>query len=275
MVLLDDPDKTIVEPLVKAASGTQPVYSLPLMKNGGSIEAYCITSSDALEQLVEAFKELADPDSFKSRYNSDNPFYIAIGDGNHSLAAAKAYWEDLKSSLPATEIAGHPARFAMVEAVNLYDSGISFEPIHRLFFDVDPDKLLGSFTGTGVEYRRLSGQSIDAAGAGEIGYISAKEAGVIRFGSLTASETILAAQEIIDTFLSSEECRIDFVHDLDKATELARKAGNACCIMPQLRKDEFFSFIVKNGCYPRKSFSMGESNEKRYYMEARVIRNSP
>jgi len=276
MVLLDDPDRTVIEPLADAARGSEPVYSIPLMKNGGSIDTYCVHSPDHLQKLVEAFKKLADVESFKARYGSDNPFYIAIGDGNHSLASAKAYWEDLKTSLSQAELADHPARFAMVEAVNLYDEGISFEPIHRLFFDVKPSDLLESFTmAEGVEFKKLPLQSgVETPGAGEIGFISSGESGIICFSKASASETIASAQKIIDSYLASSDCRIDFVHDLDRVTELGSISGNACCIMPKLKKEEFFGFIVKNGSYPRKSFSMGESNEKRYYMEARIIKNS-
>lgn len=276
MVLLDDPDETIIEPLAQAALTTQPVYTVPLMKNGGAVEAYCVSSSKQLEGMVEAFKKLANPEHFRSRYGSSNPFYIAIGDGNHSLAAAKAYWEDVKSTLSEIELSSHPARFAMVEAVNLYDEGISFEPIHRLFFGVESADLLRRFEKEkGVQFERFteppSGDA--AAGPGEIVFVSSKDSGILRFDVKTASETIASAQEIIDRYLESVDCRIDFVHDLDRAMELGGQPGNVCCLMPQLKKDEFFSFIVKNGSYPRKSFSMGESNEKRYYMEARVIRN--
>ncbi len=273
MVLLDDPGKTVIEPLAQAALSTEPVYEIPLMKNGGAVAAYRITSPDLLSQMVKAFGNLADKEAFSRRYDSENPFYIAIGDGNHSLAAAKAYWEDLKSSLSDKELNNHPARYAMVEAVNIYDDGITFEPIHRLFFNIDSGKLLEHFMENGT-YEKLT-RGAPRAGVpepGEIGFISAEEVGVIKLATGTASETTAAAQDVIDSFLSSVDCRIDFVHDLDRAVELGGEARNACCIMPKITKEEFFQFIVKNGCYPRKSFSMGESNEKRYYMEARIIR---
>lgn len=275
MVLLDDPGRTVIEPLAEAALGTAPVYSTPLLKNGGTLEAYRITAPDKLKSLVRAFRAIADPGIFQARYNSNNPFFIAIGDGNHSLAAAKAYWEDLKAELPEDRLENHPARHAMVEAVNIYDEGISFEPIHRLFFDIDPERLLAHFSKTGkTRFIPVNGESsrLREPGAGEVGFYSSDISGMIEFETGSGSETTAAAQGIIDSFLSASDCRIDFVHDLPKALELAHQPGNACCIMPKITKDEFFGFIVKNGCYPRKSFSMGESNEKRYYMEARIIR---
>ncbi len=276
MVLLDDPGRTVIEPLAAAAENTQKVYSVPLMKNGGSLEAFRIDDPDRLAPMATAFANLADPNGFRNRYNSDNPFFIAIGDGNHSLASAKAYWEDLKESLSPSELNGHPARFAMVEAVNLYDDGITFEPIHRLFFDVEPDMLVAHLTGSDdVQFIPLEKESLSRAkapGAEEIGFISAETTGLFQFKTGNASETTAAAQSFIDTFLSSANGRIDFVHDLPALVEHASKPGNACCVMPKISKEEFFAFIVKNGAYPRKSFSMGESNEKRYYMEARRIR---
>ncbi len=276
MVLLDDPGRTIIEPLARLALGTTPVYSLPLMKNGGAVEAYRIEAPDALSRMVEAFEHLADTEVFKKRYNSEHPFFIAIGDGNHSLAAAKAYWEDLKSTLPPKQLVNHPARYAMVEAVNLYDEGITFEPIHRLFYGVEPRQLLDYFIQNGrgrfVPAQEQAARA-EKPGAAEIGFVSSGgAAGIVRFDTGGASETTAAAQEVIDAFLSSHTCRIDFVHDLDRVLELGRTAGNACCIMPHIRKDEFFGFIVDNGCFPRKSFSMGESHEKRYYMEARKLK---
>ena len=276
MVLLDDPGRTVIEPLARAADTTRPVYSLGLMKNGGSLEAYRIADPERLASMTSAFEKLADPDIFRERYNSNNPFYIAIGDGNHSLASAKAYWEELKETLPASGLGRHPARFAMVEAVNLYDEGITFEPIHRLFFDLNPDQFRAMITGAGgARFTPLEGKSASRAekpGPAEVGFISAETAGVFRFETGNASETTAALMRQIDAFLSSSNSRIDFVHDLPTLIELARKPRNACCVMPTISKEEFFPFIVKNGAYPRKSFSMGESNEKRYYMEARRIR---
>ncbi len=276
MVLLDDPGRTVIEPLSRVAAAVPPVYSIKLMKNGGTLEAYRIVDPERLAHMAKAFKKLADPAAFRDKYNSNNPFFIAIGDGNHSLASAKAYWQDLKGSLPDSELERHPARFAMVEAVNLYDDGISFEPIHRLLFDVEPDKFVASLTGPGgLRFVPLKGASASRAqipGAAEVGFISENASGVFQFQTVSASETTAAAQSLIDAFLSSSNSRIDFVHDLHTLIEHARKPRNACCVMPKITKEEFFRFIVENGAYPRKSFSMGESNEKRYYMEARKIR---
>jgi hypothetical protein len=223
--------------------------------------------------MTSAFEKLADKEVFKTRYNSDNPFFIAIGDGNHSLAAAKAYWEDLKATLPPGRLEDHPARFAMVEAVNLYDSGISFEPIHRVFFGVEPAELLACLTQEKeVQFTPDRPPRSEEPAASDVGFISSETEGTIHFPADSASETTAACQKLVDSFLSESSCRIDFVHDPDRAIELARKPGNACLLMPKIRKDEFFGFIVKNGSYPRKSFSMGESSEKRYYMEARMIK---
>jgi hypothetical protein len=276
MVLLDDPGRTVIEPLAQAAEGASAVYSIPLMKNGGSLEAYRIDDPDRLAHMASSFAKLADPETFREKYNSNNPFYIAIGDGNHSLASAKAYWEDLKTALPPSELDRHPARFAMVEAVNLYDDGITFEPIHRLFFDVEPEKFVAHLTGSnGIRFIPLDEGTPDRAespGTREIGFISTETSGVFQFQTSNASETTAAVQSLIDTFLSSSNCRIDFVHDLPALIKRATEPRNACCVMPKITKEEFFAFIVDNGAYPRKSFSMGESNEKRYYMEARGIR---
>ena len=275
MVLLDDPGSTVIEPLAEGASKATSVYSIPLMKNGGTLEAFRIADPGKLKQMADTLSKLADKGVFKSRYNSDNPFFIAIGDGNHSLAAAKAHWEDVKAAIPAGKRQDHPARYAMVEIVNLYDAGITFEPIHRLFFDVDPVVLLDHFRDNAeVQFTNLGGQISQAIepGAQDVGLISKEMKGIMHFKTAGASETTATTQRFIDSFLSASNCRIDFVHDLDTAVELGVEPRNSCFVMPKICKTEFFRFIVRNGCYPRKSFSMGESSEKRYYMEARKIK---
>ena len=272
LVLLDDPGRTVVEPVLAAVEGNEALYSIDLMKNGGHLTSYRSDSPDVLENLTDALENLVDPAAFNRRFPDKQPFYIAIGDGNHSLAAAKTLWEETKAVLRKEDLETHPARYAMVEAVNIYDTGITFEPIHRLLFGVDAEAfILFCLRDNRIGFDRLP-QAMEPEGSNRVGCVAENLTGVLRVGDGNASETTALLQGIVDDFLKGHGGSIDFVHDLDTATELGSKSGNIGLVMPAIQKDEFFPFIIRNGAFPRKSFSMGESREKRYYMEARVIK---
>ena len=279
MVLIDDPERSIVEPIAEALRDGPPIYSTPLMKGGGSVTAYRSDAPDLLEHLVGAFERIADPVAFKSRYNSVHPFFVAIGDGNHSLAAAKSMWEDVKPTIPSQRRSAHPARFAMVEAINLYDDGIIFEPIHRLLFGVNAAGFVdqccqrtgGRFSKAASADHLIRTLAEATEGTG-VGIISENTFGVIELPPENVSKAVELVQLAIDEFIDRNGGDVDYVHDLETILHHGSTHSNAGLVMPGIEKTQFFPYIIANGCYPRKSFSLGESTEKRYYLEARRIR---
>ncbi len=278
MVLIDDPGRTIIEPMKDLLTKSSPVYTTRLMKGGGSVAAYRSQSPELAEQLVAAFELVADPVGFERRYQTDHPFFIAVGDGNHSLAAAKSMWEDMKSGLSASSRSTHPARFALVEAINLYDEGIIFEPIHRLLFGIDSKDFVDfCCRRRGTEFSRRA-TTDDTAGAltnnargTAVGLISDSVCGILKLATEETSGAAELVQNVVDEYLELAGGTVDYIHDMETVLETGMAPRNAGLLMPGLAKAQFFPYIISHGCYPRKSFSLGESTEKRYYMEARRI----
>ncbi|MBO5147646.1 MAG: DUF1015 domain-containing protein [Clostridia bacterium] len=251
MILIDDPKKTVIEPLAKKLEGIAPIYSTELMKNGGSIEGYLVNEQTAPDAFNEVFAAL------EALNEHSDGFLFAVGDGNHSLASAKCHYEELKKAgLPCEK-----ARFAMVEIVNLHDSGIIFEPIHRVVFDVNFDKLAAFFEEKGC--------SVDAPqdNSHEISYITNKKEGKIYIPKCTHMLAVGALQTLLDSY----GAKTDYIHGEDSVRELSASDGNVGFLLTSMDKNDLFPTVAEKGALPRKTFSMGEACEKRYYMECRVI----
>jgi hypothetical protein len=183
-------------------------------------------------------------------------------------------WDETKGSIPQNQREDHPARYTMVEAVNLYDDGIIFEPIHRLLCGIDVSEFLNFIVDAlgadfaAVESRETLESTVEKD-EGFVGFVSNTNQGILR---LKNHDTLFeAVQNVLDTYLEQKSGRIDYVHDLSTVFDVSSTDGNAGLVMPKIEKHDFFPYIIENGCYPRKSFSLGESHEKRYYMEARAI----
>lgn len=238
MLLFDDKEKTVIEPLYEKFRKTEPVYDFDLNMDGGRITGWKIKESAF---ITDALQSLISPKSLMRKYGCADKLLFAAGDGNHSLAAAKTAWNSIKQNLSGAEKASHPARFALVEIVNIYDAGIRFEPIHRVVFDVDRAKFK----------KLLPRPTEDAVGS------------------------VSEIQSYIDDYLLENGGGVDYIHGRDEVVEIVNEnshRGAVGIIMPQMRKEEFFNYIVNKGVLPRKTFSMGEGTEKRYYLEARAIK---
>ncbi len=265
MVLIDDPKKTVIEPLFDAPS--EEVYDFDLMENGGHIRGSKISDEKVIGKMAEALENL------------ESEILYAVGDGNHSLAAAKCHWEEVKKA-GADE--NHPARFALVELLNIHDEGIIFHPIHRVMFNVNPyeffDELEGFFEDKAsymecmfkTETPTYDGCStIKFINQGQEGFIFIEKDGTLAVGQI---------QAFLDYYLQShKDASVDYIHGEDTTEELSRKfVGEGKCniglILPDVDKSEFFETVIKQGALPRKTFSMGEAFEKRYYIECRKIR---
>ena len=247
LLLFDDKEKSIVEPLYKNREKLEKVYDFELNKNGGHIRGYKVSD---VNKVIAQFNELYE--------KNNNGLLFIVGDGNHSLATAKAHWENVKKEIPLSEQEKHPARYALVEVNNIYDEGIIFEPIHRVLFNISgdfADKLINNCSGT---YRS---------------YTYSDEEKLPLLLPKSAPEAYLMVQTFIDNYMKDhKEVKIDFIHDEEALIEICDKnPGSIGIMMPALGKDDLFEYISKDLTLPRKSFSMGHANEKRYYLEAKKI----
>ena len=249
LVLFDDPQKDIVETLYSKRDKLEKVYDFEMNKDGGHIRGYKV---DSTKEIIEKF------DALFQRNN--NGLLFIVGDGNHSLATAKAHWDIVKQKLSPEDRVNHPARFALVEANNLYDEGIIFEPIHRVMFNVD-DKFEKELR------ERVDGDFVSFTYSKENGK---KELRMPK----NAPMAYLQVQTFLDEYLKAHpESKIDFIHDEEELLSVADKNNNSIAIaMPALTKEDLFDYLATGRVLPRKSFSMGHANEKRYYLEAKKIK---
>ena len=258
MVLINDPERSIIEPL--AESPGKILYDFDLAFGGGHITGIQITDETAAEKALELLNALP---------------LLAVGDGNHSLAAAKCHWEELKKAGAPED---HPARYAMVEIENIYDPAIVFEPIHRVLFNADPylffDELEGWFSDKAAYMEAVADtESIpEYPGCHTIVYEAPGRKGYIFIDKEVHELAAGALQGFIDFYIKAHpETSVDYVHGDDAVRELAVVKGNMGFYLPPISKDSFFAAIEKNGPMPRKTFSMGEAREKRYYIECRKV----
>ncbi|MBK8615657.1 MAG: DUF1015 domain-containing protein [Anaerolineales bacterium] len=280
LVLIDDPNHTVIEPLSAAKSKLEKIYDFDLMLESGHLAGYAV-NADFENQVVEALRGLANPETFAAKYGigADQPVLLfAMGDGNHSLATAKAIWEKVKPQVGMD----HPSRYALVEIENVHDEGLEFEPIHRVLFNLKKDlfaelkKTFGeNFTYTEVASGEEMIQRVDSA-EGEkqaIGLVGGgHKFGVIEIAHASSNLAVGTIQSFLDAFLKDGGAdKIDYVHGADVVERLALQPGNAGFYLAGMHKSELFKTVILDGALPRKTFSMGEAREKRFYMEARKI----
>ena len=224
IVLIDDPDKQIIEPLYAERDQMEKLYDFDLNMGGGHITGYAVNDSEALLVKLEG---LLDKEVQTKKYGFDAGIMFAVGDGNHSIATAKVMWENLKKTLTDEEREGHPARYMLVEMVNLYGGGMDFKPIHRLIYTRD-----GNF----------------------------------------ASLTISAVQTYIESYAKlNKGFEVEYVHNEGHLKEAVDAADGIGIVMPDFPNAELVNFVVNVGNLPKKAFSIGEPEHKRYYLECKSI----
>lgn len=274
MMLIDDAGHTVIGPLAAyAKSRTETVYDTELMLDGGRVSAWHVSDEGALERMTTALNALL---SRSAQRGEDSPILFAVGDGNHSLAAAKAHWENVKKTLSEDRRRDHPARFALCEVVNLYDEGIRLEPIHRLLFNVEAGAslafLLRHYRDNGMQAELSIGPEIGFPGH-QLQYSSAKGAGYLRIVNPASNVPADTLQSGLDALLEAfPAARIDYIHGRETLDALSGAPGCLGFRLPQMKKEGLFETVMKGGVLPRKAFSIGEAVEKRYYMECRRIR---
>lgn len=279
LVLIDDPNRTVIEPIGAAKSQLEKLYDFDLMFDSGHLAGYAV-SGKFENQIVEALRGLAKPETFAAKYGigKDQPVLLfAMGDGNHSLATAKAIWEKNKAQVGMD----HPSRYALVEIENVHDEGLEFEPIHRVLFGLKKDLFaeLKKAFGADFSYAEVSNSDemvkrVDSAQSGKqaIGLVNGGKFGVVEITNASSNLAVGTIQAFLDSFLKEGGAeKIDYVHGTDVVTRLGGQPGNAGIYLAGMHKSDLFKTVILDGALPRKTFSMGEAREKRFYMEARKI----
>ena len=287
MLLANDKSRSLVEACGEAvkSSGARPLYEGELMCNGGSIKGWAVIEDELIKNAVNKIAE-------ENKQADGSTVLFAGGDGNHSLATAKAIWAEKKRELQKAgaseeKLQNDRARFALVEIVNIYDEGLTFEPIHRVLFNADSEKLM-----THLE-EKLHGKIREITGGSakkelsdlvknstaSFGFIF-QENGKQKYFILETEIKELGIshlQPALDDFIKTEnqkltnQIEIDYIHGTEDVIALGKKDDTLAMLLPPIAKESFFDTIGKTGPLPRKSFSMGEADEKRFYLECRKV----
>lgn len=288
MVLIDDPEKQVIEPLKAEATDENKLYDFDLMMNWGHIRWWKIDNEETIQNIVNWLRNLTDVEKFKEKYWIEDNLWVllfAMGDWNHSFATAKAIWEEKKKTLSPEEQLNDPARFALIELNNVHDEGIVFEPIHRVLFWVEENKFVEDmwnfFRSIGsdlkveeYESKEELMQNMKKSDSNTHYCRWTSKSGYYLFAIENPKLNLEVGnmQVFLDSYLKDHsEARIDYVHWDDVVEKLSKSEWNFWILFPIMNKSDFFKTVIVDGALPRKTFSMWEADEKRYYLEARKI----
>ncbi len=268
MILIDDEEKTVIEPIGNDKSRMKKLYDFSLMKKGGSVKGYLV-SDDQKIKIDNALTALGEPESFNKKYclTDSSVLLFAMGDGNHSLATAKAFYEELKRSNPDKDLSNHPARYALIELVNLHSEALQFEAIHRIVTEVNGENLL-SFLKNRLALSENENDGSDQSficvykGVKKTLYIKNK----------LSNLTVGSLQTALDEYIKTNGGKVDYIHGTDVLEGLAKAENSIGFILPDMLKSELFPTVIKDGALPKKTFSMGHAEDKRFYIECRKIK---
>lgn len=266
MILIDDERKNIIESLKSKVTNDDVTYDFDLMQNGGHAKGYLL-NADIIREIKLGLESLCNKEYFNNKYGISNKeiLLFAMGDGNHSLATAKACYENLKQTMTEEQYLNNPARYALVEIVNLHSPALEFEAIHRVLFNVDSEELLSKLGEYyDVSYEECEGQKIE--------YITSKREGYLWIKNPKSNIAVGSLQIFLDQYIKENNIKIDYIHGDDVTRNLGREIGNMSFLLPTMKKEELFKTVILDGALPRKTFSMGHSYDKRYYLEARKIK---
>lgn len=263
IMLVDDHDKVLIEPITAKKDSLKKVYECDLMEDGGHIAGWIVEGAD-VEAFNAVFEEYSANVGSKYADLDGVPMILATGDGNHSLATAKTCYEELKAANPGVDLSNHPARYALVEVENIHDEAQVFEPIHRIIMGLDPEKVLADAKSA------ICVENPDAGFEAKV-YIGEKEE-TIYLDKGKGELAVGVLQEWLDAYLKANGGDIDYIHDDDALIALAAKPMSIGFLLPAMEKSQLFRGVIADGSLPRKTFSMGHSREKRYYVEARKIK---
>ncbi len=267
MLLIDDSEYRVIEPLAEKKADFKQIYDFPLMQASGSVSGY-VMDDKAAAHLETEMERLLNEASSASRYlvSGKGVMLFAVGDGNHSLAAAKTCYEKLKEDIGAEAASKHPARFAMVEVVNLHSDSLEFEPIHRVLFDVNAKHFMIELE----DYYQISSSPMPDSQCFE--YVTCKRREKIWIKNPSSNIAVGTLQNFIDWYLEEHKGRLDYIHGEDAVVKLASKPHNIGILLPGMDKADLFTTVRLDGALPRKTFSMGHARDKRFYLETRKIK---
>jgi hypothetical protein len=287
MVLIDDPENTVIGPLTQNKDGLEMLYDIDLMMDSGHLAGYRVNDPAFENGIIQNLQVLAEPATFEKKYGQmpQTPVLLfAIGDGNHSLATAKSIWEKTKANAPnKEEIIDSPLRYALVELVNLHDEALNFEPIHRAMFELaDGRNMMGEmeafyperclFVSVSSADEMMTAVDAQQGSPHKIGVITPSGFGVLEITNPDSNLPVGTLQKFLDVFLEEGGAKeIDYIHGMDTIKQLGNKAGSMGFYLPAMNKHDLFKTVILDGATPRKTFSMGEAWEKRFYMEARKL----
>ncbi len=254
MILFDDEKREITEKLYENRNELEKLYDFELNMGGGKIEGYFVSD---YQNVINSFANLLDDERLLKKYGAVDNFAFAVGDGNHSLATAKAHWNNVKQTLTEEEKETHPARFALAEFVNIYDEGIYFEPIYRYVSGVNKVDFINGLKEVVGDFGIFNGAEI-----------------FTKADKIALPESITNVDEYIKDYIGKNGGVVDYVHGESNLTELVKSNEDSVGItFEKLDKKDLFKYVSTKGAFPRKTFSMGEGVEKRYYLEGSKIIN--
>ncbi len=264
MLLIDDDKKTVVEPITEKVSSLEKVYDFELMQCGGKVSGYLVDEKD-FERINSALSLLiSDENALRLYGNAPSKLLFAVGDGNHSLATARTCYLNVKKQL-GDKALSHPARYALVEIVNLHDDALEFEPIYRVMFGVDVKKVVSALS----DYAKtLSGNEPKQT----VKIVTKTKEFEIEFAHPEKQLTVGTLQDFIDDYLTKNDGEVDYIHGEDSVLDLSKNDDAIGFIFSGIKKCQLFKTVIYDGALPRKTFSIGHAYDKRYYIESRKIK---
>ena len=260
LMLCDDHDKKLIEPIGAKKDSLKKLYDFDLMEGGGHITGWLVEGKD-VDEFNKALADYTATVGEKYKGLKGVPMVFAVGDGNHSLATAKSCYEELKKNHPGEDLSNHPARYALVELENIHDPAQVFEPIHRVIFKTDTEKLLAALQ-----------KDACAEGGFPVQWYTKDASGTVYLDRAKSELAVGVLQGFLDEYLKDNAGEIDYIHDDDALISLAKQDGAIGFLLPAMEKSQLFRGVIADGILPRKTFSMGHSREKRYYLEGRKIK---
>lgn len=260
MILIDDRAKTVIEPCEQYKQTDQLLYDFDLMQGGGHLTGYLLGETGQKKVL----------DALDTLTAHASGMVYAVGDGNHSLASAKAFYEQVKAANPTKDYTNHPARYALAEIVNLHSPALEFEAIHRIVYEAETESLVSEMTEKlGLHFEE---KEDGAVFHGQEMYLVQK--GMCRRAVITKPASKLAVgslQNFLDAYQQEHPIKMDYIHGADAVIALSEKENSLGFLLPDMKKEELFPSVMEDGALPRKTFSMGHAEDKRYYTECRKI----
>lgn len=260
LMLCDDHDKVLIEPIGAKKEQLKKLYDFDLMEGGGHITGWLVEGKD-VEEFNKALEKYTATVGEKYKGLKGVPMVFAVGDGNHSLATAKSCYEELKRNHPGEDLSNHPARYALVELENIHDPAQVFEPIHRVVTGCDPKAL-----------RKALESQACAEGGFPVTWYAGEESGTVLLDRSLSELAVGVLQGFLDSYLADHPGEVDYIHDDDALIALAKQPNAIGFLLPAMEKSQLFRGVIADGILPRKTFSMGHSREKRYYLEGRKIK---